>query len=601
MSRKYVGTVLALVMIVSFILAACAPAEPEVVVETVVVETEVEKVVTEVVEVEKEVEKIVTEVVETEVETVVTATPAPTEPEGTVVVGVWQEPKGLIWNIFYQAHTNDILDSMYYSPVALDENDELIPELLAEIPTLENGGISEDGLTYTLKFKEGINWHDGEPVTAEDFKFTWEFVVDPATLSQTTAGFDKIESVDIPDDYTAVVTLNETYVPFVASALAFPVLPKHALEGVADPGNSEFARNPVGNGAFIFEGWVPGDNITVVANPDAIEVPNVEKIIFKMVPDMNTLVALLRTGDVDIGYDLRELQIPEVLKMDGVEPFVVPGVSIERYYFNLRDPEDLTQPHPIFSDPNVRLAISMGMDRFTAVSAILQGYGEVAVTELDNHPWFNEELEPVPYDPEAAMALLDEAGWVDTDGDGIRDKDGVPLSFGHSTTSGNQVRENLQVFFQQNLKDIGVDMRIENHPAATLFGGCADSGIFGLSQFDMMGFTNKPASIDLAQEWSDFFLCGSVKDCENNPAGSNAWGFCDEKVDEVLGCAVSEVDPDKRVDCIKEAQALIYDALVALYVYDRLDVYAANKRIGGFNPTVFGSWTWNYPDWYIAE
>ena len=127
MSRKYVGTVLALVMIATLILAACAPAEPEVIVETVVVETEVEKVVTEVVEVEKEVEKIVTEVVETEVETVVTATPAPTEPEGTVVVGVWQEPKGLIWNIFYQAHTNDILDSMYYAPVALDENDELIP------------------------------------------------------------------------------------------------------------------------------------------------------------------------------------------------------------------------------------------------------------------------------------------------------------------------------------------------------------------------------------------------------------------------------------------------------------------------------------------
>jgi len=603
MSRKNLSAVLVLLMVLTLVLSACG-GTPEVVEK--VVTQEVEKVVTQVVK-ETVKETVVIEgtpqVVEKEVEVekIVTATPEPMQPKGTVVVGVWQEPKGLIWNIFYDAHANDIMDSMYYAPVALDENDELVPELLTEIPTVANGGISEDGTTYTLKFKDGVKWHDGEPVTAQDFKFTWEFVVDPATKSQTSAGWNKIVSVETPDDLTAIMQLEEPYVPFVAGALSFPILPKHALEGVQDPANSDFARNPLGNGSFIFQEWIPGDHITVVANPDAMKPPQVERIIFKFVPDMNTLVALLRTGDVDIAYDLRELQIAEVLKMEGVQPFVIPGVSIERYYFNLRDPKDLSQPHPVFADLKVRQAIAMGMDRFTAVSSILQGYGEVAVTELDNHPWFNEELKPVPYDPEAAMALLDEAGWVDTDGDGIRDKDGVPLSFGHSTTSGNQVRENLQVFFQQNLKDIGVDMRIENYPAATLFGGCGSNGIFGTSQFDMMGFTNKPASIDMAQEWSDFFLCDAIKDCETNPAGSNSWGYCNEEADAALQCAVSELDPNKRLACIKEAQKLIYDDMIALYVYDRLDVYAANDRISGFNPTVFGSWTWNYEDWYVNE
>jgi peptide/nickel transport system substrate-binding protein len=597
MNRKSLSTILALLMIATLILSACgATPEPQTIVQTVEVQKEVK-----VVETVKETVIVegTPQVVEKEVEKVVTATPEPEVASGTVVVGVWQEPRGLIWNIFYEAHTNDILDSMYYAPVALDAGDNLIPELLTEVPTVANGGLSADGKTITLHFKDGVKWHDGEPVTSADFKFTWEFVVDPATMSQTSAGWNQIKSVDTPDPLTAIVNFDTPYVPFVAAALTFPILPKHALEGVADPGNSDFARNPIGNGAFIFQEWIPGDHITVLANPDALVPPKVEKIIFKFVPDMNTLIALLRTGDVDIAYDLRELQISEVLKMDGVEPFVVPGVSIERYYFNLRNPEDLSQPHPIFSDINVRKAIAMGMDRFTAVSAILQGYGEVAVTELDNHPWFNQDLKPVPYDPEAAKALLDEAGWIDTDGDGIRDKDGVPLSFGHSTTSGNQVRENLQVFFQQNLKDIGVDMHIENYPAATLFGGCADNGIFGTGNFDMMGFTNKPASIDLAQEWSDFFLCDAVKDCQTNPAGSNAWGYCDEKANAALICAVNELDSDKRLACIKEAQALIYDDMIALYVYDRLDVYAANKRIGGFNPTVFGSWTWNYTDWFV--
>ncbi|MGQ9598255.1 MAG: peptide ABC transporter substrate-binding protein [Anaerolineae bacterium] len=593
MSHRNLNILIVLLMITTLVLAACGPTP-----------TPAEKIVTQVVK-ETVKETVVVEgtpqVVEKVVEKVVTPTPEPEKPTGTVVVGVWQEPKGLIWNIFYEAHTNDILDSMYYAPVALNEKDELIPEMLQEIPTVDNGGVSADGKTITLKFKDGLKWHDGQPVTSEDFKFTWQFVVDPNTKSQTSIGWDRIESVDTPDNLTAIVHLKEPYVPFVAAALSFPVLPKHALEGVADPGNSEFARKPIGNGTFIFQEWIPGDHITVVANPEAMKPPKIEKIIFKFVPDMNTLVALLRTGDVDIAYDLRELQIAEVLKMKDVEPFVVPGVAVERYYFNLRDPNDLTKPHPIFSDIRVRKAVAMGMDRFTAVSRILQGYGEVAVTELDNHPWFNEELQPVPYDPEAAKALLDEAGWKDTDGDGIRDKDGKKLSFTHSTTAGNQVRENLQVFFQQNLKDIGVEMVIQNYPAATLFGGCADNGIFGQSKFDMIGFTNKPASIDLAQEWADFFLCDAVKNCETNPAGTNSWGYCDEETDAALKCAIGEVDPDKRLACIKEAQKLIYEDYVALYVYDRLDVYAANKRIGGFNPTVFGSWTWNFEDWYVQE
>jgi peptide/nickel transport system substrate-binding protein len=600
MGYRKLGLFLAAIMVFSLVLSACTAPEAE------IVEVEVEKIVTQIVhETIKEtvvvegtpvmVEKEVTRVVEM----VVTSTPEPFASKGTAVVGVWQEPKGLIWNIFYQAHTSDILDSMYYTPVALDENDELIPELLTEVPTTENGGVSEDGKTITIHFKEGFKWHDGEPFTAEDFKFTWEFIMDPATMSQTTAGWNKIASVDVVDDLTAIIYLEEAYVPFVAATLNFPVLPKHALEGVEDPASSDFARAPIGNGPFMFEEWVPGDHITVLANPDAA--PNLEKIIFKFVPDMNTLVALLRTGDVDVAYDLRETQIPEVLKMADVDLFLVPGVAIERYYFNLRDPEDLTQPHPVFADINVRYAIAMGMDRFTAVAAVLQGYAEVAVTELDNHPWFNEALEPVPYDPEAAMALLDEAGWVDTDGDGIREKDGVRLSFGHSTTAGNQVRENLQVFFQQNLKDIGVEMVIENAAAATLFGGCADNGIFGTSQFDMMGFTNKPASIDLASEWSDFFLCDTVKDCETNPAGTNSWGFCDAAVDAALQCSVSELDPEARVACIKEAQQLIYDSMIALYVYDRVDVYAANKRIEHVDPTVFGSFTYNYEGWALAD
>jgi len=519
---------------------------------------------------------------------------------GTVVVGEWQEPKGLIGPIFYQAHTYAIIYAMYYAPLALNDKDELVPEMLAEVPTLENGGISEDGKTYTLKFKEGFKWHDGQPVTSADFKFTWEFIMNPDTKAQTTAGWNKIGSIDTPDELTAIINMNEPYAPFAPTTLALPILPKHALEGVPDPGNSEFARKPIGNGPFMFKEWIPGDRLEVVANPDAPIPAKLESIIFKFVPDINTLIALLRTGDVDLGYELPENQIPELEQIENLTVSAIPGVAIERYYFNLRDPKDLTKPHPIFSDINVRKALSMGMDRFTVVDKILQGYGQVAVTELDNTAWFNEELKPVPYDPEGAKKLLDEAGWT-VGADGIREKDGVRLSFKHSMTTGDPIRENMQVFFQQNLADIGAEMIIDNYPAATLYGSCANDGIFGKSAFDMMGFTNFPPGIDITAEWSDFFLTSTIKDCEKNPAGTNSWGFSDPAVDEALECSVTELDPDKRVACIKEAQKLIYDQYVTLYTYDTLNIIAYNNRVQGLKPTVFGWHHYNYHEWSVAE
>ncbi|GIK37752.1 MAG: ABC transporter substrate-binding protein [Chloroflexota bacterium] len=520
--------------------------------------------------------------------------------KGTVVVGEWQEPKGLIGPIFYQAHTYAIIYAMYYAPLALNENDELVPEMLEEVPTLENGGISEDGKTYTLKFKPGFKWHDGPPVTSADFQFTWEFIMNPDTKAQTTAGWNKIESVETPDELTAIIHMREPYAPFVPTTLALPILPKHALEGVPDPGNSEFARNPIGNGPFMFKEWIPGDRLVVVANPDAPIPAKLESIIFKFVPDINTLIALLRTGDVDLGYELPENQIPEMENIENVQVSAIPGVAIERYYFNLRNPQDLTQPHPIFSDINVRKALSMGMDRFTVVDKILQGYGQVAVSELDNTPWFNEELEPVPYDPEAAQQLLDEAGWT-VGADGIREKDGLRLSFKHSMTTGDPVRENMQVFFQQNMADIGAEMIIDNYPAATLYGSCADNGIFGKSAFDMMGFTNFPPGIDITAEWSDFFLTSTIKDCETNPAGTNSWGFSDPAVDEALECSITELDPDTRLGCIKEAQKLIYDQYVTLYTYDTLNIIAYSNRLQGLKPTVFGWHHYNYHEWSVAE
>jgi len=598
MTYKKLSFALVFVMAASLILSGCATPTPEVVEK--VVTQEVEKVVTQVVK-ETVVVEGTPQVVEKVVEKVVTATPAPPSFEGTVVVGDWQEPKGLIYQIFKQAHTTSILRAIYYRPINLDENNELVPVMLEEIPTLQNGGISSDAKMVTLKFRDEFKWHDGEPVTSEDFKFTWQLVMDPNTKAMTATGWDRIVSIETPDPLTAVVHFESPYITFVETVLLEPLMPKHLLEGVADPASSDYARNPVGNGPFMFQEWVPGDHITVVANPEAPLPPKLEKIIFKFVPDLNTLLALLRVGDIDVGWDLTANQISEIEKADGVELILVPAVGCERYYFNMRDPNDLTQPHPLFSDINVRKAITLGIDRFTFVEKILEGHAVVAVSEMDNTPFFNQDLEPYPYDPEEAKRVLDEAGWVDADGDGIREKDGVRLSFRHSMTAGNQVRENAQIFFQQNLQDIGIEMVIENYPPATLFGTCADGGVWGTSSYDVMGFGLKPSSLDLTSSLPRYFSAENIRDCETNPTGSNSFGFSYPPIEESLECVRVEIDREKRRACIDEAQQMLYDQYFPLYLYNSLDIYAVNGRVGGINPTTFGTHDWNYKDWYVGQ
>jgi len=589
---RTIWTILSLMLVVASVVA-CGPT-PEPVEEPTAVEASPEPVEEE--EPAETEEEEPTEVVEEE------AAEEPESPfQGTVVVGDWQEPKGLLYQVHWQAHTTALLHSIYYRLLNLNENDEMIPELLKEVPTLENGGVSEDATEVTLRFNEGFTWHDGEPVTAHDFKFTWEFIMDPDTKAQSMVGWEHISSVEVPDDYTAVVGFDEPYPTFVEAVLLNPIMPQHLLEDVEDPGSSDYAREPVGNGSFIFKEWIPGDRIVVEANPDAPLPPKLERIIFKFVPDLNTMLALIRVGDIDVAWDLTENEISELNKMEDVELITVPGNAVERYYFNLRNPDNLDEPHPLFDDIRVRKAIAMGMDRFSFVEDVLEGNAVVAVSEMDNTPWFNEELDSYPYDPEAAMELLDEAGWVDEDGDGVREKDGQRLSFDHTMTAGNQVRENAQVFFQANLEDIGVEMIIANAPPATVFGSCADSCIWGLSSFDMMGFSTKADGLDAPAALVQFFATDSIKDCETNPAGSNSQGFSDEIVDENLACTVSEIDRDERKECVDKVQERVHELCPVVYLYDKLDIYAVNQRVSGIDPTPFGYHDRNYRDWSLQE
>jgi peptide/nickel transport system substrate-binding protein len=521
---------------------------------------------------------------------------------GTVVVGLWQEPESLAWMVGSGSFSERaVLVTVHEPMLRIGADNELEPGLLEEVPSVENGGISEDGQTITLRLREGLQWSDGEPLTIDDYVFTHEMIMDPDTAAVQTLGWDRIESIETPDDHTAIVTLSEPYAPFVNLTTAGyfgSLLPRHAFDDDTDI-RSDFGRNPIGTGPFRFVEWQSADHIRLERNPHYHRgEAHLDEIVFRLMPDRNVVIAQVRTGDIDFAFDMTEAQIPELEGLPGVSLFTTPGTTVERYYFNFRNPENLEEPHPALSDVQVREALVNAIDRQEIVDTLLHGRTEVAVNELGTTPFFNEDLEVRPYDPERAAQLLDEAGW-EVGADGIREKDGHRLTLKHVTTAGNALREQMQVIVQQDLLDVGVEMEIQNYRPAELWAGCGGGGVSAQGQFDLAGWADTIPGVD--PDLTFFWHSSQITDCETNPAGNNSRGYSNPAVDELLEQQQQTTDIDERHEILRELQQILYDDIAAIWLYYRVDIIAVNDRVQGIQPTPFGGSFWNTGDWSISE
>ena len=304
-----------------------------------------------------------------------------------------------------------------------------------------------------------------------------------------------IASAEARDDLTAVVKLKQLYVPFVAETLVgWPPLPEHVQGKMT---TEAFGRRPVGNGPFKFVEWVSGDHITLERNPLYWRDPKpwLDRLICKFLPDRNTVIAQAKTGGIDIGVDYTEAQIPELSNIPNVDLLISRQNVIERYHFTMVTAEDVKKLHHLWGDVRLRRAVTHATDRQTIVDTVLHGKTRVAKTQLDNTPYENTKIKPLPFDPAQARRILDEAGWKPGP-DGIRVKDGIRFSFTHTTTAGNQTRETIQALVQANLKDIGVEMKIMNFPGGTFFASFLEGGPYISRKYDMVGVAGGLASLD---------------------------------------------------------------------------------------------------------
>lgn len=454
----------------------------------------------------------------------------------------------------------------------------------------ESWEVSDDQTAITFHVRRDVYWHDGEPTTARDVAFTYLRVTDPRTAFPNPSFWDHYvrgeEGVEVLDDYTVRIHL-EPHAEFLDPWRALAIMPEHLMGDVPpeELAQHPYAREcPVGNGPFVFDEHRPQDRWIFTANPAFPEGlggrPFVDQYVYRVIPEQTTLLTELLTGDIDVYVAVRPDQAGQI---EGRPDLALMNFPVRQYTFvawNTRRPQ--------LSDARVRRAFTMAIDRDEVVDVLLEGYGTVTHSSVAPFHWaFDPDFEGLPYDPEQARALLDDAGWTDRDGDGVRENaEGVPLSFTIKYNRGNQTRQDIAELMQARLHDIGVDAQPKLVEWATLLEQVQDSES---RDFDGMVFALAP---EFRLDDTDLFHSERI----DQPLAFV--GLNDPDMDRILEELSSTIDRDEARKVWREYQELLARLQPYTYFYFQNRIEGVNRRLHNVRMDARGEWI-NIKDWWI--
>ena len=539
--------------------------------------------------------------------------------DGDVKIIYWQAPS--ILNPFLSGGTKDVeSSSMIIEPLArYNENGELVPWLVDEIPTVANGGVSEDLTQITWKLTPGILWSDGSPLTSEDVKFTYEYCTHPEGGCAQVTKFEGVTSVETPDESTIVVTFEgptpNPYGPFVGGES--PILQKAQFEncvGAAASTCTEQNFNPIGTGPFVVTEFKPNDVITMKANDNYRDPakPAFATVTFKGGGSAAAAgTAVMETGEFDYAWNL-QLAPDVIAKMEaggmGV-PVAGFGPLLERIMLNNTNPDpalgpderSVIRPHPFLGDPAVYKAMSMAIDRNLLVEIGYGQAGRVSCSWVPAPAAFAADIEGCDVqDIEGAKKMLDDAGIVDTDGDGIREKDGVPLSIVYQT-SVNAVRQDFQALIKDWWEQIGMEVELRSVDASVFFGGDPGSpDTFQKFYADVEMYANTFNGTD-PQAYLGNGLCDKAPRPETQWQGENISRFCDEEYDALHKKLSETADMAERQRIGRELSRMAFERGGMIPLVHRGRLSAHSNSLGGVKLNVWDSELWNVADWYRID
>jgi len=523
----------------------------------------------------------------------------------------WQGPTLL--NPHFATGTKDQDASrLFYEPLAAwDNNGNLRPVLAAAIPGREDGTLAADGKSAIWKLKQGVKWHDGKPFTADDCVFTWEYAKDPATAA-TTIGSYKDVTVEKIDDYTVKVIYQQP-TPFWADTFVSYVgmiLPKHVFGPYSGAKSRDAPANlsPIGTAAYKFKEFKPGDLVSGVINTDyhMENRPYFDAIEMKGGGDaVSAARAVLQTGEYDFGWNLQvEDEILLRLEKGGKGRVqITPGGSIEHIQLNSTDPwtevdgerASLKTKHPTLSDPAVRQALAMLIDKASVEKYIYGRTGQATANFINNPEKFRSKTTKFEFNPDKAAALLEKAGWK-KGADGVREKDGKKLKFVYQTSI-NQPRQKTQAIVKQACQKAGIEIEVKAVTASVFFSSdVANPDTYPHFYADLQEYSNGMAQPD-PEVFLRQFCSWEASQKANKWQGRNITRWQNQEYDETHKAASVELDPAKRAALLIKCNDMAIDNQVVIPVVTRPQSTGVSNKLV-VELTGWDNNTWDIQNWF---
>jgi peptide/nickel transport system substrate-binding protein len=455
-----------------------------------------------------------------------------------------------------------------------DEHNRPYPELATQVPDQSNGGVSKDGLTITYHLRHGVRWSDGAPFTADDVVFSTRTVLNPATNVISRQGWDRIVKIDEPDKYTVVYHLSKPYSPFIetffSTSGANPcVIPKHLLAKYPNINNVSYNSLPIGIGPFKYVRWDRAQDVVLVANPLYWRgTPKLQKIVYQIIPDRNTLLSQLQAHETDMWNWVAAAYFSRVQGLPGFNVLRQPGYSWGHLDFNLQQ--------PAVRDPVVREALRLALDRRTLREKIGHGVGILSeVATPPSAPYAVRNVSMVPFDIAQANALLDHDGWV-RGPDGIRSKNGVKLLLNFATSAGTPDTDQRIELIRSWWKQIGVDINVRHYPAALMFAPPAEGGIVYSNKWDVIIFAWVNDAIG---DYSAIYDCHAFP-----PNGQNDVRWCNPRTQAAMMALYGHYDQAQRNGDVAIVQREFVHDVPSIVTSIAEDIYAYNSDLKNFHP-----------------